>query len=210
MARRSDHSREELYEMALAATRSIVEAGGLRALTARNIADAIGYSPGTLYNLFENLDDMIVHLNGRTLDEVHDRLSAGSVTGVPERDLARLLDGYLGFLEDHPNLWSVLFEFSLPRGHALPDWYVGKVAKVLALVEEAFTPLFDAADGEDRRHAARILWAALHGICSLADAGKLHVVTTQSVREMAESLLATFITGLKAERNEGRPTRREG
>ena len=43
MARRTDHSREELYENALAAAQNIVETDGFRALTARNVADAIGY-----------------------------------------------------------------------------------------------------------------------------------------------------------------------
>ena len=75
MARRADHSREELCEIAMQAAERIVETDGLRALTARNVADAIGYSPGTLYNLFANLDELILQLNGRTLDALHDRLA---------------------------------------------------------------------------------------------------------------------------------------
>ena len=39
-------------------------------LTARKVAQAIGYAPGTLYNLFRNRDEMILHLNGRTLDRL--------------------------------------------------------------------------------------------------------------------------------------------
>ena len=71
MARRSDHSREELYDMALEAARQIAEKEGLRGLKARRIARDIGYTIGTLYNLFEDLDDLIVHLNGRTLDDLY-------------------------------------------------------------------------------------------------------------------------------------------
>ena len=58
MARRSDHSRDELYELALVAARRIIEDGGYRALTARKVADHMGYSPGTLYNVFAGLDDV--------------------------------------------------------------------------------------------------------------------------------------------------------
>ena len=47
MARRSDHSREELYDLALSAAREIAEAEGLRGLTARRIAEKIGYTPGS-------------------------------------------------------------------------------------------------------------------------------------------------------------------
>ena len=43
MGCRSDHSQDELYEMALAVTRGIIEVNGLRVLTARNVADVMGY-----------------------------------------------------------------------------------------------------------------------------------------------------------------------
>ncbi len=198
MARRADHSREELYEIAMQAASEIVEADGYRALTARNVADAIGYSPGTLYNVFENLDDMIVHLNGRTLDTLYDRLTPREAAATPEADLNRLLDGYLGFLEDHPNLWNVLFEYSLPTGKEAPDWYARKVNRVLGILEDALSPLFLEHEADAKSNASRILWASLHGICSLSGSGKLKVVSTQPVRAMAEGLLANYIAGLRA------------
>jgi AcrR family transcriptional regulator len=68
MARRSDHTRDELHRLALDAARRITEREGLRGLRARQIARDIGYTIGTLYNLFEDLDDLILHLNGETLD----------------------------------------------------------------------------------------------------------------------------------------------
>lgn len=205
MARRSDHSREELYELALTAAQNIVEQDGFRALTARNVADAIGYSAGTLYNLFENLDGLIVHLNGRTLDSLHDRLALATITRVPEEDIKALLDAYLGYLEQSPNLWSALFEYSLPEGVTLPEWYKLKVGKVLGLVEDALRPLFGHGDQDDANQAARILWASLHGICSLSDTGKLAVVTATPVRQMAEGLVNNFVAGLKV--NLGKPNR---
>ena len=67
MARRSDHSREELYVMALAAAREIAEKDGLRGLKARRISREIGYTVGTLYNVFSNLDDLIIHLKLRLI-----------------------------------------------------------------------------------------------------------------------------------------------
>lgn len=44
--------------------------GSLRGITARRIATNIGYSPGTLYNVFVNLEDLIVQLNIDTLNEL--------------------------------------------------------------------------------------------------------------------------------------------
>ncbi len=197
MGRRSDHSREELYELALATARRIVEKEGLPGLTARNVARAMGYAPGTLYNLFGNLDDMIVHLNARTLDDLNDRLSVDLGAGSPEEVLGRMLSGYLDFLEENSNLWNLLFEHKLPGDRKIPDWYAGKVDKVLSLVEEVLSPLFAEDRQDQKRDAACILWASLHGICSLYQAGKLDVLTSTSVREMAEALLSNFISGLR-------------
>jgi AcrR family transcriptional regulator len=197
MGRRSDHSREELYEMTVAAARGIVEDHGFRALTVRKIADAIGYSPGTIYNLFDNLDDLIIRLNGGTLDELFDRLSAIEGSGDPTLDLDRLLGAYLAYLDAHPSLWNLLFEHTRPEGQVLPKWYVDKVADILGLLEQALSPHFPEDRANEKRHAARVLWASLHGICSLSQAGKLEVVTTQAPREMARLLVSIFLAGLE-------------
>lgn len=75
MARRSDHSREEIRAMALAAAQQIVTEQGFAALNARKIASAIGYTVGTLYLVFKNLDDLFLQLNARTLDDLHAALA---------------------------------------------------------------------------------------------------------------------------------------
>ena len=200
MARRSDHTREQIFDMAMAAAERIVETDGFRGLTARNVADAIGYSPGTLYNLFDGLDDVVLQLNGRTLDRLYDLLSESSVSGDPEADIGALLDRYLDFLHDHPDLWRVLFEHKLPRDRSLPVWYVLKVDRVLGLVARALEPYFSAADGHRKADAARILWASLHGICSLADMGKLDAITSRPVRDMAKELMRLLLAGLDVSR----------
>ena len=66
MGRRSDHSREEIRQMALQAAESIVTEGGYKALSARKVASEIGYTVGTLYLVFENLDELVLYVNGRT------------------------------------------------------------------------------------------------------------------------------------------------
>jgi len=206
MARRSDHSRDELYDIALNAAKTIIEKDGLDALTARNVADAIGYSPGTLYNLFDNLNGLILRLNSRTLDSLYAALNAIPRQNNPEKDIRALLDGYLGFLETSPHLWRALFEHTLPAGESLPEWYTLKIDRLMALIASTLSPIFKNPDGTEADRAARILWASLHGICSLSDTGKLDVVTTQTVGEMAESLVTHFVAGLKIKGTEPRGT----
>lgn len=198
MGRRSDHSREELYEMALEAARKIAEEEGLRGLAARRIAREIGYTVGTLYNLFENLDDLIVHLNGTTLDTLYEAVAAQRLDDEPEAALRTLARAYIRFTSDHPNLWSMLFETSAPHGEQLPDWYHEKVRRLLGLAEQALASLFPAGQEEQRHHSTRVLWSGLHGICSLARAGALP--KSESETAMADSLITNYVTGLRSER----------
>lgn len=205
MARRSDHSRTELSRLALDAARNIVESQGLDGLTTRNIADAIGYSPGTLYNVFENLDDLIIRLNAQTLDILYRRLSDIAMTGDAGQDLRTLLASYRTFQMTQPALWTALFDYRLTDDQELPDWYLAKVDRVMSLIERALAPLFSGGEREDLENAARILWAGVHGICSLSHAGKLGTVSSQSTEDMTETLVACFVYSLEtlAERRGG-------
>ncbi len=196
MARRSDHTRDELYEMALAAAREIAAKEGLRGLTARRIAGEIGYSAGTLYNVFEDLDDLILHLNGSTLDALYEALKGIRLDDDPVIAVRALTEGYIRFVRDHPKLWSILFEHHLPDGQRHPDWHREKVLRLLALLERALAPLFSQGQEDRRHHSARVIWSSLHGMVSLEIGGKL--VATESVERMADSLATFYVSGLRS------------
>ncbi len=195
MARRSDHSREELYDMALEAARQIAEKEGLRGLKARRIARDIGYTIGTLYNLFEDLDDLIVHLNGRTLDDLYRACARVKLNGDPDAATRALAESYIQFTRDHPKLWNILFEHHLPDGRELPEWHREKILQLLGLVERALAPLFPAGQEVERHHCARVLWSSLHGICSLKSTEKL--IKTESVEAMSDTLISNYLAGLR-------------
>ena len=201
MARRSDHTRQELRTLALEAARAVAEAEGWRGLTARKVAGRIGYSVGTLYNVFQDLDDMIIAVNGETLDTLLAHLQdalAGETAGEPEAVLRVLGHAYVTFIDLHPNLWDILFEHRLPPGRAVPPWYDEKVARLLGLLEQAIAPLFADSERSERGRAARVLWCAMHGICSLARSGKLGIVSPDSVDAMAGQLITAYTEGLRA------------
>ena len=198
MARRSDHNREELYALAMGAARDIAVADGLKGLTARHIAKRIGYSAGTLYNLFENLDEIALHVNAGTLDLLHARLVEVPLTGKPKKDIRHLLEAYLAFIGENDRLWSLLFDHKLPDGVALPDWYKERVARVLNLLEQALSPLFPDKGDPECALSARVLWSSLHGICQLAAADKLDIVSDETTKALAHALVENYLAGLKA------------
>ena len=74
MARRSDHTKDELKELIFTVSRDIVIKEGFRELSARKIASKIGYTVGTLYNFYTNLDELILQINAKTLDDLYECL----------------------------------------------------------------------------------------------------------------------------------------
>ena len=77
MARRSDHSRPELTRLALDAARGIVVKDGITALSGRKIASEIGYTVGTLYQIFDDMDDLVERMNAETLAHLYDHCRQG-------------------------------------------------------------------------------------------------------------------------------------
>jgi AcrR family transcriptional regulator len=209
MGRRSDHSRPELREMALSAAADIVAEAGLRALSTRRIATAIGYSAGTLYQLFADLDDLIVHLNVRTLDGFYAALSDVDLTGAPERILVELATRYIAYVTARPLLWDAVVDHRFADGRAAPPEYYASAVRLYGVAEAAIASL--VADEAARACEARVLWAGLYGITALSASNKLG--PGESVDEMVHALAETYVAGLRARYAGGRKalrTRRNG
>jgi AcrR family transcriptional regulator len=197
MARRSDHSREELCEMALQAAESIVARQGSQALSTRKIAAEIGYTPGSLYLVFANLDDLVLRVNLRTLALLGDTLDRIVLRGMgPAEMLVELGRAYLRFAAANEGLWTLLFERrqSAATG-AQSEAYQAQVNSLFARVERQLARLRPTRSAEEARLAARALWSGIHGICTLALDGKLDVPGVVDAERLAENLIAHYLRG---------------
>lgn len=198
MARRGDHTREEIHQMALGAAEAIIARDGYKGLSARKVASAIDYTVGTLYLVFENLDDLVLQVNGRTLDALFEWLLArrrGS--GRPRDELLALADAYIDYAEAETPRWNMLFDYVAEKGNALPDWYLSKLGKVFGLAEAALKPLADHRSEREIQQAARVLWASVHGICTLKIRQRMDLAGGQSTAAMARMLIDNFLRGFK-------------
>jgi AcrR family transcriptional regulator len=194
MARRSDHSREELAELALLAATKLLRAHGAEGLTIRLIAAEIGYSPGTLYNLFENQDDLLLKIAARTLDDMLSEANSAITAQEPAAALHQLAAFYFRFTRAHAQEWRLVMEHRLPAGQRHPRWYRTKVVQVLGKVEEALVPLFTDSMAERRRRAAMMLFASMQGICSVTQPGALTAVPERMALELAHDLINAFLS----------------
>ncbi|TNE25396.1 MAG: TetR/AcrR family transcriptional regulator [Alphaproteobacteria bacterium] len=197
MARRKDHTREELKEMSVVSARKIIAAQGLSNLNMRRIAGDIGYTVGTLYNVFEDMDDLMMHINAATLDSLYAALEKD----VPQNDknatraLKRIAKTYIRFAEENFNLWNVLTNYEQMTEEDRPDWYMEKTARLFRMVEQYLTPLCKSSAKAER--SAKILWASVHGICVLGLNGRLDIAGAAPVQSLTDTLIENYMKGLK-------------
>jgi AcrR family transcriptional regulator len=191
--------RESQREAALTAARGILEAEGLAALTARRLAGVLGCSVGTLYNLFDSFDALVVQLNLATLAELELALAAAALPGASAEEAAQsLAAAYLAHTTRHRRRWAAVLEANAAQRSGQPDAMRDSTARLVELVEQALAPIFppEAAPGTARL-AAAVLWTGLEGIAALSTVGNLALVAPGAdASSMARLLVRAYVTGL--------------
>jgi len=187
--------REELRDALLAAaTRTIAERGH-QALRARELAAEVGCSVGSIYNVFPDIDALILAVKAQTLDrleaEVQRRLGAfspGSAAEARDRFLA-LAKVYIDFAHDNWRLWSSAFEHSSPNSSALDD-YMHRLDAILANIEGPLAALLPELAERPRRLLASGLFGSVHGIVTLGLDQKLGTISLDELGWQVETVFA--------------------
>ena len=189
MARRKDHTREELTQLAINCGRELVIADGTKVLTARNVAKAIGYTPGTLYNLFDNIEGLTAAINCVTLNEFAEAIAAiRQRNSTPQKQLEKICHAYLKIQQEHPALWTLLFATPIS---IKSEAYGQAIHQVFDQVVATIRPL--CSNKNSARQDAKIIWATLHGICMLQQNGKLDVTESDSSAVLLKRFLKQFL-----------------
>ena len=194
MARRSQHSLEELKAMVLDTAENIVVEEGFSALKVRKIAMEIGYTVGSIYMVFANMADLIMHINARTLDAIVTQLEQAQDCSE-EQSIETMAMAYLSYAIQNFNRWRNIFDYRLSAGAEIPNWYQEKVDHVFAPVEARFAELAPELTEEHRKLAARALWCGVHGICVLSVTGKQDKAEIKEIEEMIVLLVRNFMRG---------------
>ena len=167
MGRRSDHSREQLEELIIAEGHALMADTGYARFSAREVAKRIGYSIGTIYNVFGSLDALLLAINSRTFTLWATWLRERLAEAGNDR-IAALVAGYFDFAERNPNLWMAIYDHRQPAGTEMPEGYRRLRSGLTGIVETEIALVLP----EDRRGEAaalaRSLVALVHGHCEFA------------------------------------------
>lgn len=168
MGRRSDHSREELKALMIEEGHRQMAETGLARFSAREVAKRIGYSVGTVYNVFDTYDGLIAAINARTLTLWAARLRGGLEGVEGEARIAALVRAYFDFAAENRNTWAAIYEHHMADGGPSPPWYQAVAAELMAIVTSEIAAALPAGAQAKALPLARSLLATVHGHCMFA------------------------------------------
>lgn len=170
MGRRSDHSRAELEALILAEGHRLMAEVGYARFSAREVAKRIGYSIGTIYNVYGSHNALVTAINSRTFTLWAEMMRA-RLAEDPKDRIAVLVEGYFSFSAANPNLWMAIYEHRLPSGEELPERYRIQRAELTGIVEEEIRRVLPTDRADRAAGLARSLVATVHGHCVFALTG---------------------------------------
>ena len=192
---RRSQSRERLIDVA----QEIIAAQGLAGLKARDLAATAGCALGAIYTAFDDLDELILRVNARTLARLDAELNSALGGAEAEQALQAMARTYLNFARREEPSWRALFEHRLPPGLAPPQWYVGARNRLFNRLDMPLSQLLPGTNHLARAAFARTLFSAVHGVVALGLDEKIAETPPKLLDEQLEKLVRILADGLMME-----------
>jgi AcrR family transcriptional regulator len=190
--------REKLLEALVLTAEKSIAAKGLAGLKTRDLARDIGVANGAVYNLVEDVDELILRVGSRTLARLDATLSAAESKGAtaPSETLVRIALAYCDFAAANLELWRALFEHRMERGKPVPEWAVEEQMNLFRHIYRPLAVLFPNRSPDELGVTARSLFSSVHGMVSLGLEQKLIAVPIAVLRREVATIVKAMITGL--------------
>lgn len=156
---------------------------GFADFSGREVAKRIGYSIGTIHNLFGNVDGLVTAINTATLGQWADALEA-RLAQQPEDRIAALVEAYFQFARDNPRRWTAIYDHR-PAGETLTPEQEDMRGRLMRIVVGEVATALDRAPDEAIGTLARSLVATVHGHCSFAITGSWAAMGQTDVESVA-------------------------
>lgn len=200
---RRSREREQTKSRILDAAREMFVQDGVEAVTMREIAKRIEYTPTAIYHHFRDKQALIEELcliDFRGLAQAFQKI--GRIEDPVDR-LRRIGLAYIDYALEHPSHYRFMFmtpkpmlpESSLGISDGQPDshaYHVLRATVVEGIEQQRFRPEFTDAD-----ELAQILWSGVHGIVSLqiVKGGKGDHIAWGDPRETGRAMVDVLMRG---------------
>lgn len=137
---------------------------GFARFSAREVSKRIGYSIGTLYNVFGTYDHLIIAINTRTFTLWTDYLREALGRGEEDR-IRTLVEAYFGFARANRHAWMAIYDHHLPPDVEFPPEDHALRGLLTDIVVDEVRAFLPPSCHEEAARLARSLVATVHGHC---------------------------------------------
>jgi AcrR family transcriptional regulator len=190
--------REKLRESLILAAERAVGAKGLAGLKTRELAREIGCANGAVYNLVEDVDELILRVGLRTLARLDASLTEAEskAPASPRETLIRIALAYCDFAAENFELWRALFEHRMAPGKPMPEWAVDEQTDLFRHIHRPLAALFPKRTAIELSVTARSMFSAVHGMVTLGLEQKLIEVPIDALRNEIAIIVKAMVNGL--------------
>ena len=192
MAKAADERRKALRDTLSDLAEVEIEENGIAAIKARPLAQAAGRSVGAIYNVFGDLEDIIIAVIGRTV-RMLGQFVAQALDGKgdlpPTERLVVMSYAYLDYAAAHPRLWRALFDLQMSTDMDVPGWYLEELGRLFSYIDGPVQECFPEMSAEEVSLMTRALFSSIHGIVLLGLENRISGVPRDQIRNMIALML---------------------
>jgi AcrR family transcriptional regulator len=195
---RKEREKTEMRELITATAMRMFLEDGYAKTSIRSIAEAIEYSPGTIYLYFKDKDELLYEVQGEAYGRMFEVFKNEVISPDPLERLRQLGRAYINFGLENPELYDLMFIIRAPMN---VDEEIHK-----ANGGNCFSFLIDCVNNcvskkllrlADVQQASLLVWSTAHGLVSLNLRCRLKIME-QPEENMAQILIASMDAYLAA------------
>jgi AcrR family transcriptional regulator len=183
---RKERQKVEMKDLILQSAHQLFLEKGFSEVSIRNIAEAIEYSPATIYLYFKDKNDIFYALHGEAFKSFNSAIAPITTIKDPLERLFSLGEKYMEFAFSHPKYYDIMFIIESPMqcDENSEDWKEGESA--LKFLESIVFECMGQGHfkNQDPKILAFSIWSYMHGMCSLALRDRMKVYPEEERESM--------------------------
>jgi AcrR family transcriptional regulator len=196
---RREREREEIRTRILDAARELFDSEGYEHVTMRRIAEAIEYSPTTIYNHFEDKDDLVRALCEEDFSRLLQVFREEEPPADPVEWIRRLARAYARFGLELPNHYRFMFMTPHDKEKHGP---VSQGDQSFEMLRMAVARAIEAGQFRkgDVDTVSQVLWSSVHGaVALLITYPREHWPVAPAAADLMDQTIENGIRGFLAE-----------
>jgi len=191
---RKQREKKEMRELILATAAKLFLENGYEKTSIRNIAEAIEYSPTTIYLYFKDKNELFYALSEEGFRKFFNALSEVKSIADPLQRLRSLGEAYISFAINNPDYYDLMFLLRDPMEaqQNKHEWSHGQKSHdiLTTAVQECIE--LNYFKEKDARKIAFMIWSMVHGAVSFKIRDRMKMYEDITPDTMLRESLAVF------------------